>query len=95
MASHVFFDDDGNTMWAFATPVNHEFVFRHPRVLLDYLRFIDSYNEVASPSEFYTVPRISPRVARHLLSHSSITNPAPEFADTVWELKQRLKRYVF
>jgi hypothetical protein len=95
MAQHLFFDEDGNAMWAFSTKVKQEFVFRHPRVLLDYLRFIDSYNETATTSEFYTVPRISPRVARHLLSHSSITNPAPEFADTVWELKQRLKRYVF
>ena len=95
MAKHLYFDEDGNTTWAFTTKVKQEFVFRHPRVLLDYVRFIDSYNEVAAPNEFYTMPRISRRVAREMLSHPSISDPAPEFADTVWELKQRLKRYIF
>ena len=95
MGQHLFFDEDGNTTWAFTTKVKHDFVFRHPRVLLDYLRFIDSYNETASASEFYTMPHLSRRVARQMLSHPSISEPAPEFADTVWELKQRLKRYIF
>jgi hypothetical protein len=98
--THLFFDENGHTIeppqpWAYEMPFGDKsLVFRHPRVLLDFLRFADSYNEVALPSEFYNVPTLSRKVARKMLSHPSIQDPPAEFADTVWELRQRLTRYI-
>lgn len=76
------------------TPMmNHKFVMKHPRVLLDFLRFIDSYNEVAEPGDLLMMRAIPNEVIRYILSHRSIRETPPEFRDQVNELKWRLSRH--
>lgn len=66
---------------------------RHPRVLLNLLRFVDTYNELAPPGEEIHMPLMPQERAEEVLSHESIVNPAPEFAAEVAELRALIERY--
>ena len=66
---------------------------RHPRVLLNLLRFVESYNELAPPGEDIHLPEIPRDQADVVLGHDSVVNPAPEFAADVAELRHLLGRY--
>lgn len=63
---------------------------RHPRVVLNFLRFVDTYNELAPEGEEIHVPYMDSDTVSMILSHESITDPAAEFADDVAELRQRV-----
>ena len=63
---------------------------RHPRVVLNFLRFVDSYNELAPYGEEIRVPYMESETVSMILSHESVANPAPEFADDVAELRERI-----
>jgi hypothetical protein len=101
--THLYFDDDGNIIsreeflenqeehWAFKAPlIKKRAIMRHPRVLLHFLRFIDSCNEEASVGEEIIIKKIPYHMTEKMLNHSSIINPAREFLDDVNELKTRL-----
>ena len=60
---------------------------RHPRVVLNFLRFVNTYNELAPAGEEIHLPPMSAAAAENILDHVSITNPAPEFAADVAELR--------
>jgi len=66
---------------------------RHPRVLLNLLRFVSTYNELAPPGEDIQLPLIPQERADFILSHVSVVNPVPEFADQVAELRSLVERY--
>jgi hypothetical protein len=66
---------------------------RHPRVLLNLLRFVSTYNELAPPGEAIHLPLIPQERADHILSHVSVANPVPEFAEQVAELRALMERY--
>ena len=66
---------------------------RHPRVLLNLLRFVSTYNELAPPGEDIHLPLIPQERADFILSHESVVNPVPEFADQVAELRSLVERY--
>ena len=66
---------------------------RHPRVLLNLLRFVSTYNELAPPGEDIHLPLIPQERADFILSHESVVNPVPEFADQVAELRFLVERY--
>jgi hypothetical protein len=66
---------------------------RHPRVLLNLLRFVETYNELAPPGEDIHLPLIPQERADFILSHVSVVNPVPEFADQVAELRSLVERY--
>jgi hypothetical protein len=66
---------------------------RHPRVLLNLLRFVDTYNELAPYGEEIHLPLIPQDRADHILAHESVVNPPPEFADQVAELRALVERY--
>lgn len=101
--THLYFDEDGNVIsreeflenqeehWAFKTPtIKSRVIMRHPRVLLNFLRFIDSCNEEASDGEEIIIKKIPYHMTEKMLNHSSIINPAQEFINDVNELKARL-----
>jgi hypothetical protein len=106
--SHLYFDDDGNEIsreefmeqerqtqqWVFETsPLPERFVIRHPRVLLNFLRFIDSLNEINTGDETFMMDAIPYETLARMLSHKSITNPAPEFSAETDELIERLMEH--
>lgn len=66
---------------------------RHPRVVLNLLRFVDTYNELAPYGEEIHMPLIPRDRAEHILAHEGVANPAPEFAAEVAELRALLERY--
>ena len=73
--------------------INHRFTLRHPRVLLNFLRFLDSYNEVAAPDEVFMIQAIPKEVQDSILNHISLRRTPPEFEREVNELKARLARH--
>ena len=66
---------------------------RHPRVVLNFLRFVTSYNELAPEGEEIHLPCIRGHAVEDILSHESVVNPAPEFAAEVEELRALVERY--
>jgi len=66
---------------------------RHPRVLLNLLQFVSTYNEMAPPDERIYLPPIPHERVEHILSHESVVNPVPEFADQVAELRYLVDWY--
>lgn len=103
---HLFFDENGgeisrdafltmqeNEDWGFMAPTITRGTFRHPRVLLNFLRYIDSHNEVANTDEYIFLKPIPPHVYENMIKHSSIQNPAVGFEADVNELLQRLENY--
>jgi len=100
---HLFFDENGTEIsreaflqqeedndWGFLVPTITRGTLRHPRVLLNFLRYIDSHNEVAKPDEQIFLKPIPPHVYENMLKHSSIQNPSIGFEADVNELIQRL-----
>jgi hypothetical protein len=66
---------------------------RHPRVLLNLLRFVESYNELAPYGEEIHLPLIPQERADDILSHVSIVDPVAEFTAEVAELRALVNRY--
>ena len=66
---------------------------RHPRVVLNFLRFVESYNELAPHGEEIHVPYIPQEQVAMILNHDSVVNPPPEFAEEVAELRSLVARY--
>jgi hypothetical protein len=66
---------------------------RHPRVVLNLLRFVNTYNELAPEGEKIHLPPIPPSAADIILSHISVTHPVPEFASEVAELRALVDAY--
>jgi hypothetical protein len=60
---------------------------RHPRVILNLLRFVNTYNELAPYGEQIHVPRMPRSAVDQILGHISVANPVPEFASEVAELR--------
>jgi hypothetical protein len=58
---------------------------------LNFLRYIDSHNEVAKPDEQIFLKPIPPSVYENMLKHSSIQNPSIGFEADVNELLQRIE----
>ena len=103
---HLFFNENGaeisrdaflkmqeNEDWAFLAPSITRGTFRHPRVLLNFLRYIDSHNEVAAPDELIFLKPIPKHVLENMLKHSSIQNPSIGFAPDVTELLERIENH--
>jgi len=101
---HLFFDENGAEIsrdaflqmqedegWGFLVPTVTRGTLRHPRVLLNFLRYIDSHNEVAKPDEQIFLKPIPPSVYENMLKHSSIQNPSIGFEADVNELLQRIE----
>ena len=66
---------------------------RHPRVVLNLLRFVSTYNELAPEGELINLPQIPHSTVETILSHDSVVHPPPEFAGEVRELRDLLDAY--
>jgi hypothetical protein len=65
---------------------------RHPRVVLNLLRFVSTYNELAPEGEEIHLPIMDAEAVAMILNHESVVNPAPEFAAEVAELRELVDR---
>ena len=101
--NQLFFREDGREMsreefieeedtdWMFRTTRMPEFfVLRHPRVLLNFLRFIDSLNEINQGNETFRMEPLSQATVSQMMAHGSILNPPEEFREDVEELVSRI-----
>lgn len=101
---HLYFSDAGDEItreeylrqeeWSFTLSSFPKMVARHPRVLISYFRFIDSLNEVAHEDEKIYLNPISASDVLKVLSHPSIQDAIPEFADEIFYLIQRLNQLI-
>ncbi len=66
---------------------------RHPRVVLNLLRFVSTYNELAPEGEEIHMPIMDAETVAMILNHESVLNPAPEFAGEVAELRNLVDRF--
>ncbi len=66
---------------------------RHPRVVLNLLRFVSTYNELAPEDEDIHLPLLPQNVVDMILNHESVVNPVPEFAADVAELRALVNRF--
>jgi hypothetical protein len=56
-------------------------------VVLNLLRFVKTYNELAPEGEEIHFPLLDGSAAAYILNHESVAHPPPEFADDVAELR--------
>lgn len=66
---------------------------RHPRVVLNLLRFVSTYNELAPEGEEIRMPLMGAWARDQVLNHVSLVNPVPEFASEIAELRALVHRY--
>jgi hypothetical protein len=66
---------------------------RHPRVVLNFFRFVTTYNELAPPGEEIHVPMLTPIDADEILGHVSVVDTVPEFAAEVAELRYLVRNF--
>ncbi len=66
---------------------------RHPRVVLNLLRFVETYNELAPYGEEIHMPLMNYEAAQNILTHESVVNPVPEFASEIAELRSLVQKY--
>lgn len=103
---HLFFDENGTeisrelflrqqevTDWGFLLPTISRGTARHPRVVLNFLRYVDSHNEISKTEEFIFLKPIPQHIYDQIINHSSIQDPPEEFKTDVRELLCRLDRH--
>ena len=66
--------------------------FRHPRVLLHFLRFVSSYNELAPEGEEIHLPAIPRLVAQEIYEHRAVSEVPEEFQVEAEELRRHVSR---
>ena len=99
---HLYFDEDGEEIsrdeWRsarWALPLRGTAaVFRHPRAVLQYLRFVDALNEAAGESEQLNI-LFSAEDAQYILEHPSVVRPPHDFWGEINELKFRLREHLY
>jgi hypothetical protein len=94
--THLFFDDDGNeiskeehmannfNLMIRLTPTGALTSFRHPRVLLFYLRYVGAANELESDTVSW--PLLTPADRAAIQTYIECFPPPPEFQEDVNEL---------
>lgn len=81
--------------WAIKTPrINFRFTIADPLVLLQFLRFIDYYNENALPDEVYMLKPMSYTQYKNLMDSDFMKNTPREFEEEAYELRDRLGNHL-
>lgn len=93
--THIFFDDDGNEIreedyfhleLQLSPTSRRTRSFRHPRILLFYLRYIAAANELEPTDKHLSYPRLTEADRDQVRSYISFHPPPPEFQEDVDEL---------
>jgi hypothetical protein len=66
---------------------------RHPRVVLNLLRFVATYNELAPEGELINLPLMTREAVDQIFNHASLVNPPPEFASEIAELRGLVQQF--
>jgi hypothetical protein len=81
--------------WAVKTPkINFRFTLRHPRLLLQFLRFVDEYNEYAEPDEVFMLRPMPYAQFMSVINHDFVKNPLPGSEEDAYELHDRLGNHL-
>jgi hypothetical protein len=81
--------------WAIKTPrINFRFTIADPLVLLQFLRFIDYYNENALADELYMLKPMSYTQYKNLMDSDFMKNTPTEFEEEAYELRDRLGNHL-
>jgi hypothetical protein len=81
--------------WAIKTPrINFRFTIADPLVLLQFLRFIDYYNENALADELYMLKPMSYTQYKNLMDSDFMKNTPSEFEEEAYELRDRLGNHL-
>jgi len=81
--------------WAIKTPrINFRFTMRNPLVLLQFLRFVDYYNEYAEPDEVYMLKPIPYAQYKDIIDTAFMKNTPREFEEEAYELRDRLGNHL-
>jgi hypothetical protein len=81
--------------WAIKTPrINFRFTIADPLVLLQFLRFIDYYNENAIADELYMLKPMSYTQYKNLMDSDFMKNTPSEFEEEAYELRDRLGNHL-
>jgi hypothetical protein len=81
--------------WAIKTPrINFRFTIADPLVLLQFLRFIDYYNENALADEVYMLKPMSYTQYKNLMDSDFMKNTPSEFEEEAYELRDRLGNHL-
>jgi hypothetical protein len=86
----------GAPAWCVSTTVPHlaqRLDMRHPRVILNFLRFVETYNELASPDQKIYLPAFPESIYQYIVAHPGVAEPVPEFYEEVAELRHLLNKY--
>lgn len=86
-------EEDKEPPWIKTPVIHQQFLLKHPRVILAFLRFIDLYNELAEPEEMFLMKAIPQRIVNLITQHPSVTDVPSEFEEDVHELRYRLERH--
>lgn len=81
--------------WCVALTADHlalRLDMRHPRVLLHFLRFVETYNELAAWEATINIPLFQEFDLRGLQDHDDMRAPPPEFQAEAQELLLRAER---
>jgi hypothetical protein len=81
--------------WAIKTPhINFSFTITHPFLLLQFLRFVDYYNENALPDEVYMLKPMSYTQYKNLMDNEFMKNTPTEFEEEAYELRDRIGNHL-
>lgn len=81
--------------WAMKTPrINFRFTIADPLVLLQFLRFIDYYNENALPDQVYMLKPMPYAMYKNLMDSDFMKNTPTEFENEAYELRDRLGNHL-
>ena len=83
-------DPPDEDSWVFTV---NNIIFRHPRVLLAYFRFVDLQNEICAWEDMVHIPPIPPLIAAAMKNHCSIRDPPAEFVDEINDLVSYIDRH--
>ena len=80
---------------AIKTPhINFSFTITHPFLLLQFLRFVDYYNENALPDEVYMLKPMSYTQYKNLMDNEFMKNTPTEFEEEAYELRDRIGNHL-
>lgn len=73
--------------------LSYQLDMRHPRVVLHFLRFVDSYNEVAPVHEKINLPLLQHKSVVKILTHEWLFSYSEENRKDVADLRSLIKKY--
>lgn len=86
-------EEDENELWIETPRINRTFLLKDPRVMLAFLRFVETFNEFADLDDIIVLRAIPRQIISNIEKVPLVQNPPPEFQAEAAELLERLNRF--